>query len=274
MKKIKKFRGVLIAALSLGVLLSGCSGGPANLSPFESAQRDTNRGDPVAQFNLGVMYHKGEGVARDLQTAAKWYGLSAEQGWPAAETNLGHMYYNGQGVKQDKVEALKLYRSAANNGDGLAFAKVAFVYYKGEDGVLARDVRKAAEWMRKAAEKDVPEAQAALGVMYLEGDGVAQDSKEALRWLHPAALRGQELAQYNLGRMYDQGNGVPADKKEAYIWYSLAKENGVDEAALHLLSALLSLSVAEMKAANAQLSTRREEILKRQGSDDRTWNFH
>jgi TPR repeat protein len=38
------------------------------------------RGDAVAQFNLGRMYARGEGVARDLPEAYKWFTLAAVGG--------------------------------------------------------------------------------------------------------------------------------------------------------------------------------------------------
>jgi localization factor PodJL len=38
------------------------------------------RGDPVAQYNLGRMYARGEGVNRDLSEAYKWFTLSAAAG--------------------------------------------------------------------------------------------------------------------------------------------------------------------------------------------------
>ncbi|GIT24767.1 MAG: hypothetical protein CM1200mP41_08110 [Gammaproteobacteria bacterium] len=39
------------------------------------------QGDADAQFSLGVMYEKGEGVAKDNKAAVKWYTLAAEQGF-------------------------------------------------------------------------------------------------------------------------------------------------------------------------------------------------
>jgi TPR repeat protein len=38
------------------------------------------RGDAIAQYNLGRLYARGEGVARDLPEAYKWFTLSAQGG--------------------------------------------------------------------------------------------------------------------------------------------------------------------------------------------------
>lgn len=38
------------------------------------------QGDAVAQYNLGMMYRKGQGVSKDGKESAKWYRKAAEQG--------------------------------------------------------------------------------------------------------------------------------------------------------------------------------------------------
>ena len=57
------------------------------------------------QYNLGVMYESGLGVAQDYKEAARLYRLAAAQGDAKAQTNLGGMYANGQGVARDNVRA-------------------------------------------------------------------------------------------------------------------------------------------------------------------------
>jgi TPR repeat protein len=39
-----------------------------------------DQGDADAQFNLGVMYDRGDGIPQDYAEAAKWHRLAAEQG--------------------------------------------------------------------------------------------------------------------------------------------------------------------------------------------------
>ena len=63
------------------------------------------QGVPAAQYNLGVMYSKGQGVPQDYFEAAKWYSIAAELGVPRAQLNLGLMYADGLGVPQDHVLA-------------------------------------------------------------------------------------------------------------------------------------------------------------------------
>jgi TPR repeat protein len=49
-----------------------------------------------AQFNLGVLYKKGEGTAQDIKQAVKWYRLAAEQGHVSAQYNLDVSSGSGQ----------------------------------------------------------------------------------------------------------------------------------------------------------------------------------
>ncbi len=72
------------------------------------------QGDAAAQYNLGVMYFEGQGVAQDYAEAVKWYRRAAEQGYADAQNNLGLMYGKGQGVAQDYVQAHMWFNLAAS----------------------------------------------------------------------------------------------------------------------------------------------------------------
>ena len=92
-----------------------------------------------AEYNLGFMYNKGQGVPQDYAEAVKWFRLAAEQGYANAQYNLGVMYERGQGVPQDYAEAVKWYRLAADQGTASAQYNLA-VMYKFGDGVLQNNV--------------------------------------------------------------------------------------------------------------------------------------
>ena len=47
------------------------------------------------------MYRNGEGVPQDYAQAVKWYRKAAEQGYANAQFNLGLMYTKVEGVPQD-----------------------------------------------------------------------------------------------------------------------------------------------------------------------------
>ena len=63
------------------------------------------QGGAAAQFNLGLMYHHGQGVPQDYAAAMKWFHRAAEQGRADAQYSLGIMYHKGTGAPQDFVQA-------------------------------------------------------------------------------------------------------------------------------------------------------------------------
>lgn len=62
---------------------------------FELYQIAAETGFAPAQYNVGVVYHNGEGVKPDLKEAVKWYELAAEQGWQPAIVVLVDIYDRG-----------------------------------------------------------------------------------------------------------------------------------------------------------------------------------
>ncbi len=75
------------------------------------------QGNAYAQYILGVMYDRGQGVPQDYTEAVKWYRKAAEQRDANAQNNLGAMYYQGQGVPQNYVQAHMWYNLAATQGN-------------------------------------------------------------------------------------------------------------------------------------------------------------
>ena len=68
---------------------------------LKSLRERADQGDAVAQFNLGLMYAKGDGVPQNHAEAVKWYRMAADQGDASAQFNLGLMYARGEGVPQN-----------------------------------------------------------------------------------------------------------------------------------------------------------------------------
>eukprot|EP00245_Coleochaete_scutata_P017141 TRINITY_DN8262_c0_g1_i10.p1 TRINITY_DN8262_c0_g1~~TRINITY_DN8262_c0_g1_i10.p1 ORF type:complete len:156 (-),score=32.91 TRINITY_DN8262_c0_g1_i10:203-670(-) len=61
----------------------------------------------------------GNGVAKDLTEAVKWFRLLAEQGDALGQCNLGVCYEIGYGVAKDLKEAVKWYRRSAEQGNAM-----------------------------------------------------------------------------------------------------------------------------------------------------------
>ena len=68
-------------------------------------RKAADQGNASAQYNLGLMYWRSQGVPQDYAAAVSWYRKAADQGHADAQFNLGIMYEEGQGVPQDYAQA-------------------------------------------------------------------------------------------------------------------------------------------------------------------------
>ena len=122
------------------------------------------RGDPAAQYNLGLMLSRGQGAAPDFAGASAWFRKAAAQGHPGGQFNLGLLYQTGQGVKRDLAAAAGWYLKAANQGYVGAQSRLGAMLAAGEGG--PRDDAQAAKWFREAARQGDPDAAFAVGLIY------------------------------------------------------------------------------------------------------------
>jgi hypothetical protein len=137
------------------------------------------RGDPDAQFQLGVLHCTGVGVPQDLTAATLWYRQAAEQGHGYAAHNLAVMLLNGDGIERDAAEGFR--------------------------------------WSTRAAEAGVPEAQLMLGNLYAGGLGTAADPAKARDWFARAAAQGNATAAAQLETLAapPDESSMPAQAAEA-----------------------------------------------------------
>ncbi|MGD9604095.1 MAG: tetratricopeptide repeat protein [Gammaproteobacteria bacterium] len=225
------------------------------------------RGDPVAQNNLGVLYLKGRGTPRDFGSARVWFEQAAAQGLPGAKHNLGMMYLRGYGMTPDPVEAARWLTAAAEDGDREAQFFTGLLHYRGEG--VARDAAVARRWFTRAADQGLPSAVYNLAVMQVAGEGGARDEQQAVTYLEkhrhtseplaillsrihlahaddprrgdaalailkPLAEGGSPEAQFELGMMYVAGRGVARDLEEGRFWLQQASRLGFGPAQLNL----------------------------------------
>ncbi|TMU78719.1 sel1 repeat family protein [Pseudomonas fluorescens] len=104
--------------------------------------------------------------------------------------------------------------------------------------MLEQSPARAAQAILLAAGEGEVEAQALLGQILLDGQGIAQDQSLALRWFGIAAERGHLMARNMLGRCHEHGWGVAADASIAAQHYRIAAEAGLDWAMYNLANLL------------------------------------
>ena len=187
-------------------------------------KKNAEAGDANAQYNLGVCYERGTGVAIDKREAFKWYMRAAEATEKCAQFALGTCYSQGTGIAVDKCEAVKWYKRAAEAGHTKAQYNLGNMYLNGE-GVAVNN-SEAFKWYKLAAEVGDADAQYNLGLCYMKGEGIDCDTQLAFKWFKLSAEQGNATSQHCLGMCYERGDGVAVDKKESDKWYALAIQSG------------------------------------------------
>ncbi len=95
----------------------------------------------------------------------------------------------------------------AEQGDALGQAKLASLHILGRNGVPA-DRKKAAEWMKKAAEQGLVDAQVSIAAMYDTGYGMTGNRDQATKWYEKAANQGHGTSLAILGKNPTAKGGI------------------------------------------------------------------
>ena len=146
---------------------------------------NAREGDADAEYNLGLMYARGQGVPKDYDAALSWFQKAHEKGHKGAMYFLGKMYATGVGVQKDSRMAERLFLKCADE-DVRAQYEIGLLYFKNED--IPRNLDRSAKWMLRAANNGHVEAQFMIGQFYKTGAGVPKDVGKAVEWLTSAAL--------------------------------------------------------------------------------------
>jgi len=185
--------------LFFSILLCSYGNAPACYDPasgelerYENCLEGAEQGQAAAQYELAIMYAKGNGVPIDAQAAEAWYLEAASHGYADAQYALGMIY-------EDR-------RPETTQNNAPTFSSIG-----GLSGLGQMD------------------AQSSLGTNFdlcLEiGDGPI----EAIKWYRLAAAQGHTDSQIRLGKIYEHGQGVPQDDMLAYMWFDIAAKQGREE---------------------------------------------
>lgn len=256
----RSFRWSPLFILGLLAFLSASSNAAMNLGQVEvlgGYKRRAEKGDVLAQFQLGNLYYTGKDMAKDWEQAVSWHRKAAEQGHAKAQYYMGVYYMTGEGVAKDEVQAVFWFRKAAEQGDSEAQADLGFCYASGSG--VAKDEVEALKWTRKAAEQGNPAAQYNLGRKYFDGEGggVKKDEVLALSLFRKAADQGYASSQVMLGYCYVTGRAVTKDFVEAYAYWSLAGVS-VEGARMNLVGLEKKMTAEQVDAGKK----RAKELLK------------
>lgn len=181
-----------------------------------------NAGDMLAQFNLGLLFARGEGITPNDEKALHWWTMAEKNGSTKAPMMLGLFYHIGRGTGRSEKEAIRWYEKAIQYGEADALYNLAMIYYQGRG--VEQDFKKAAYYLHTLANKGDTQAQNLYASLFLEGKGVKYSPETAFLWFKRAAQAGYVQAMFNLATAYRSGTGVAQDDKKALYWYKKAAE--------------------------------------------------
>ena len=194
------------------------------------------RTDPASMTSLAYMHLTGNHVVKDTGKALALLNRAAEYKDPRALVILASIYINGDfGVQPDHYRGINLLQIAVaqpDNTDALIFFSQVYLEGKG----VPQDEIRGLDYLRQAAEKDSPRAQYELGKYYWKKKN---DYSKALNWIGKAAENGMLQAQEQLAYLYENGLGINQDLDNAIKWYERAAVRG-SESAKYRLAVLLS----------------------------------
>ena len=153
-------------------------------------------GSANAELVVGLKLLNGDRTATDIPGAAYWLRQAALQSQPVAEYWLGTLYERGQGLPKNLALAQQWYAKAAAAGNAKAMYRLGVGYAEGWGGTP--DYTSAAKWFAAAAQYGVVDAQFNLAVLYERGSGVTASLKNALTWYSIAAAQGDAQSKARL----------------------------------------------------------------------------
>jgi TPR repeat protein len=145
-----------------------------------------------AQFVLGEMYRKGDGLVRSVEEAMPLLTKAAEAGHIGAQRALAQLYETGEGIEPNPDAALQWLTRVAESGDAQGQLNLGLHYIRVE---AHRDFELAAKWIHLAAEQNDAEAQYFFARLLLDGRGVEANVEEATQWFAKAARQNHVQAQ-------------------------------------------------------------------------------
>jgi TPR repeat protein len=182
------------------------------------------RGDVLAQFNLGVLTFETE-----PDSARALFAQAAAQGHLPAQQALGDLAL----AAGDYAQARRWLRAVAQSGDAQAQMRLAVMLDQGLGGPV--NPAGAALWYQRAAAQGVPEAAFAMGALRAEAGAL----EEAAQWFTQASAQGHPAATHNLAVATAQGAGVAQDQAAARALYLQAAQAG-HAASMHNLALMLA----------------------------------
>ena len=224
------------AALSMANILDGAGGGISSDALILALEDAAEAGQPMALWQLGVMYENGEGVEKDRVKAFGYFSQIADE----------HADTAPKGVEADIVAQ--------------SFVKIGEYYRSGlpEAGIQKDEDYSNKLMMHAASYFGDADAQYRVGKLYLDDEELGDNPLQSARWLSLAARKGHAGAQAQLGEMLFNGEGIEANPVEGLMWLTIASRRAagtLDESWIQgMLQDAMSVAAPEHRAEAVRLA--------------------
>ena len=203
-------------------------------SALKWARQASEAGSPKGQAILAFVLTRGPEHLRDLDAAHILYERSAEAGCPEGCLGYALSLAGRTSDEKGRRRVVEFLRHAAEAELPTAIYLLGVLI---EQGVgVGRNPTIAVELFKRAAEKGLPAAQARWGAALMDGYCVEQDLGEAESWLRRAGLAGEAEAAARVGDLNARSGELPPNYAEAASWYRRAAEAGHKASARALAS--------------------------------------
>ncbi len=193
----------LDAASMLALSFDGNMGGVSGSNLVKALESAAESGEPTAMWQLAIMYENGNGVKKDMLKAYNYFSKLVNDYADIPRNSL-----QADIVAQSFVKLGTYYR------DGLPEAGI-----KPNQKIFHSLLLHAASYFGDA------DAQYQVGRLFLEDADMGQNPLQSARWLSLAAKKGHVGAQAKLGELLFNGNGVTAQPVEGLVWLQIAKNH-------------------------------------------------
>lgn len=183
-------------------------------------------GNPRAMYLLAECCERGLGGDKDEGQTASWLEKAKDLGEPLSRLRLAEMLPKQFSLQKNKIfeDTSAALEKMLRDDDAFVQYALGRMYQNGW-GCL-RNIRKAVQLYKAAADLGHPDALLSLGQCYLDSDGLPGDPVKAAALFMKAAEKGNPRAMYNLGVCYENGTGVKASHIQAVEWCAKAQSLG------------------------------------------------
>jgi serine/threonine protein kinase/TPR repeat protein len=185
------------------------------------------QGQTEAMTQAGLMMANGLGNdAPDFSAAVAWFQQGAAGGDTDAMVSLADCLLHGKGIAKNEAQAVELLRAAAALNHPNAMNMLGDLLKKGVPGLFDPNVSEALRLFARAKEMGFLDAQANLGVMYVNGLGVPVDRNQAFNLWKDGAAQGNAMNMFFYAMALEGGLTGAPQPGEARQWYLEAAKRG------------------------------------------------